>query len=78
MHQVVLAHRQWFLETVGELMAEIAESDSEAAAQHLVMLRDGAMAAGCLFDPDTISETFLRGVNGMVERHGARSSQPAA
>ncbi|GAB2601546.1 TetR family transcriptional regulator [Paractinoplanes abujensis] len=71
-HQVVLAHRQWFLDTVVELMARIEPDEAEAAAQHFIMLRDGAMAAGCLFDPEAISETFLRGVNGLVERHGAR------
>jgi hypothetical protein len=30
------------------------------------MLRDGAMAAGCLFDPDLISETFLKGVEELL------------
>ncbi|MGW6793706.1 TetR family transcriptional regulator, partial [Streptomyces chartreusis] len=32
----------------------------------LVMLRDGAMAAGCLFNPQMISETFLNGVEGLL------------
>jgi hypothetical protein len=31
------------------------------------MLRDGAMAAGCLFDPDLISDTFLHGVEGLIK-----------
>ena len=31
------------------------------------MLRDGAMAAGCLFDPQLICETFLRGVEGILD-----------
>jgi AcrR family transcriptional regulator len=71
-HRAVLAHRQWFLDTVNALMARIQETDAEAAAQHFVMLRDGAMAAGCLFDPVRICETFLRGVDGLVETHAAR------
>ena len=62
-HRAVLAHRQWFLDTINTLMAE-------AAAQHFVMLRDGAMAAGCLFDKAMICETFLRGVEGLVQIHG--------
>lgn len=62
-HQAVLAHRQWFLETINTLLTGMP------AAQHFVMLRDGAMAAGCLFDPDQICETFLRGVDGLVEMH---------
>jgi hypothetical protein len=78
-HQAVLAHRQWFLDTINALMARIAETSAEAAAQHFVMLRDGAMAAGCLFDRVVICETFLRGVDGLVETHAARrpSGPPA-
>ncbi|GIF39017.1 TetR/AcrR family transcriptional regulator [Actinoplanes xinjiangensis] len=69
-HQAVLAHRRWFLDTVNTLMAELQAARAEPAAQHFVMLRDGAMAAGCLFDPDAICETFLRGVDGLVRIHG--------
>ena len=65
-HQVVLAHRQWFLDTVTGLFARTADLPAEPAAQHFVMLRDGAMAAGCLFDPALICETFLRGVDGLL------------
>ncbi|AVT33961.1 TetR family transcriptional regulator [Plantactinospora sp. BC1] len=71
-HQAVLAHRQWFLDTVNTLMAGIQKTDAEPAAQHFVMLRDGAMAAGCLFDPVLICETFLRGVEGLIRTHAAR------
>ena len=53
-------------------MARIQQDSAEPAAQHFVMLRDGAMAAGCLFDPATICDTFLRGVEGLVRTHGAR------
>ncbi|MEV4619069.1 TetR/AcrR family transcriptional regulator [Asanoa sp. NPDC049573] len=74
-HQAVLAHRAWFLDTVSTLMAGIEATGADAAARHFVMLRDGAMAAGCLFDPAAICETFLRGVDGLVEAHGSR--QPA-
>ncbi|MFC4070160.1 TetR/AcrR family transcriptional regulator [Actinoplanes subglobosus] len=58
-HQAVLAHRQWFLDTIGTLLPE-------PTARHFVMLRDGAMAAGCLFDPVLVCETFLDGVDGLV------------
>ncbi|WP_326557358.1 TetR/AcrR family transcriptional regulator [Micromonospora sp. NBC_01796] len=71
-HQAVLGHRRWFLETISTLMASIEETEAERAAQHFVMLRDGAMAAGCLFDPVLICETFLRGVDGLVQIHGSR------
>src|ERR1700760_18977 len=75
-HQAVLAHRQWFLETITTLMASIGENKAGPAAQHFVMLRDGAMASGCLFDPVLVCETFLRGVDGLVEVHGG-ARQPS-
>ncbi|MCS7476779.1 TetR/AcrR family transcriptional regulator [Umezawaea endophytica] len=74
-HQAVLAHRQWFLDTVAELLARVREESAEPAARHFVMLRDGAMASGCLFDPDLVCETFLRGVEGLVKTHA--QSDPA-
>ncbi|MGW5864880.1 TetR/AcrR family transcriptional regulator [Streptomyces sp. NPDC055239] len=67
-HQAVLAHRQWFLETVTQLLAQAGCAPADAAGRHFVMLRDGAMAAGCLFDPTLISETFLHGVEGILSR----------
>jgi AcrR family transcriptional regulator len=66
-HRAVLTHRQWFLDTMTELLALTDEATAGAAARHFVMLRDGAMAAGCLFDPDLISDTFLHGVEGLIK-----------
>jgi AcrR family transcriptional regulator len=66
-HQAVLAHRQWFLDTVTELLALTGESAPEPAARHFVMLRDGAMASGCLTDPAPVRETFLLGVEGLLK-----------
>ncbi|WP_229073259.1 TetR/AcrR family transcriptional regulator [Actinoplanes sp. DH11] len=71
-HQEIIAHRQWFLDTLTALIARVAEDSSDAAARHFVMLRDGAMAAGCLFDPDLVTETFLRGVDGLLRIHAQR------
>ncbi|MFF4052838.1 TetR/AcrR family transcriptional regulator [Streptomyces chartreusis] len=65
-HQAVITHRQWFLNTLTDLLAQTNDTSAEAAGRHLVMLRDGAMAAGCLFDPQLISETFLNGVEGLL------------
>ena len=75
-HQQIITHRQWFLDTLTTLMAQVAEDSSDAAARHFVMLRDGAMAAGCLFEPELVVETFLRGVEGLIRIHSER--QPAA
>jgi AcrR family transcriptional regulator len=72
-HRIVIAHRQWFLDTITDLMAQISETSAEPAAQHFVMLRDGARAAGCLFDPALIVETFLRGVEGLLQARRGQS-----
>lgn len=76
--QEIIAHRQWFLDTLTAMMAQVHRGTADAAARHFVMLRDGAMAAGCLFDPVLVSETFLRGVEGLLrvntERQAAESS----
>lgn len=71
-HQAVLAHRQWFLGTINTLMVSVQKNMAEPAAQHFVMLRDGAMSAGCLFDRVQICETFLRGIEGLIRIHAAR------
>ncbi len=65
-HQEIIAHRQWFLDTLTRLMAQIREETADDAARHFVMLRDGTMAAGCLYDPALVSETFLRGIEGLL------------
>ncbi|NGN92334.1 TetR/AcrR family transcriptional regulator [Nocardioides sp. KC13] len=65
-HQAVLEHRQWFLATVTELFERTGKPDAEFAGRHFVMLRDGAMAAGCLTDPKPVCETFLRGLEGLL------------
>lgn len=65
-HRTVLEHRDWFLASVEELFAETGKPDAGPAARHFVMLRDGAMAAGCLADPADVGETFLRGVEGLL------------
>jgi len=70
-HQAVLAHREWFLNTVTDLLAQTGDGPADASGRHMVMLRDGAMAAGCLFDPKLISETFLDGVDGILKARGA-------
>ncbi|MGC4878610.1 TetR/AcrR family transcriptional regulator [Micromonospora sp. DT43] len=76
--QEILAHRQWFLDTLSTLMAQVDQETADPAARHFVMLRDGAMAAGCLFDPALVSETFLRGVEGLLRVNTERQSTESA
>ncbi|SFK87898.1 DNA-binding transcriptional regulator, AcrR family [Amycolatopsis sacchari] len=67
-HRAVLDHREWFLRTVTDLLAQVGENPPEPAGRHFVMLRDGAMVAGCLSDPAEVCETFLREVDELL-RH---------
>ena len=78
-HREIIAHRQWFLDTLTSVMAQVHEVTAQPAGRHFVMLRDGAMAAGCLFDPALVAETFLRGVEGLLRINAERQAnhQPA-
>ncbi|MEU5903063.1 TetR/AcrR family transcriptional regulator [Micromonospora sp. NPDC047467] len=73
-NQEIITHRQWFLDTLTMLMAQVHEETAAPAARHFVMLRDGAMAAGCLYDPALVSETFVRGVEGLLRINAERRS----
>ena len=64
-HQAILAHRSWFHETVLNAFDRVTDR-APLAAVHFVMLRDGAFVEGCLADPDTVTKTFLDGIDGML------------
>ncbi|MGY5050778.1 TetR/AcrR family transcriptional regulator [Streptomyces sp. 900105755] len=71
-HRAVVEHREWFLQTITGLFAEITTVQAEYAGRHFVMLRDGAMSAGYLGDPVMAGETLLRGIEGLLRIHTAR------
>jgi len=66
-HQAVLRHREWFLAAITELFSDTGKPDPVPAARHFIMLRDGAMAAGCLTDPRSVAQTLLRGIEGLLK-----------
>ncbi len=71
-HQAILRHRSWFAELVRTLFGPVSDERSEESAELFVLLRDGAMTAGCLGDAGQVSRVFLAG----VERVLARASTP--
>jgi AcrR family transcriptional regulator len=73
-HKAVLAHREWFLRTITDLLAQVGETPPEPAGRHFIMLRDGAMAAGCLSDPVEVGDTFLQGVDGILQHRTGSTS----
>jgi len=72
-HQAVLAHREWFSRVITEALANAGNAPAGPAARRFVLMRDGAMATGCLSDPEPICETFLQGVEDLLQRHVAVS-----
>ncbi|MFE6760602.1 TetR/AcrR family transcriptional regulator [Streptomyces sp. NPDC057684] len=77
-HRAVVQHREWFLQTITGLFAEITDASAEYAGRHFVMLRDGAMSAGYLGDPVLAGETLLRGIEGLLRVHAARGLDEGA
>ena len=65
-HRAILDHRAWFADLARTLFHAVAPESSEESAGLFVMLRDGAMTAGCLADPDQVSEVFLNGVERVL------------
>ncbi|MEC3992555.1 TetR/AcrR family transcriptional regulator [Actinacidiphila sp. DG2A-62] len=77
-HRAVVHHREWFLQTITGLFAEVSDAPAEPA-WHFVMLRDGAMSAGHLGDPAPAGETLTRGIDGLLRVHCGRGAHaPAA
>ncbi|MFC3450848.1 TetR/AcrR family transcriptional regulator [Amycolatopsis speibonae] len=68
-HKAVLAHREWFSRTITDVLARLGEAPAELAARRFVLMRDGAMATGCLSDPEPICETFRQGVEDLLRLH---------
>ena len=65
-HRAVLDHRQWLQSTVAEALGRSGSPEPEAAARHFMMLRDGAMVAGYLGDPQLARQTLERGVDVLL------------
>jgi AcrR family transcriptional regulator len=67
--QVVDAHRRWFKATTEEMLQEVGVTDAPGAADQLMMLRDGAMVAGYLDDPQTIARSLYNAGRAVLEFH---------
>jgi AcrR family transcriptional regulator len=63
---VVAGHRRWMVETAAGLLGRLGLTDPEAAAEELVILRDGAMVAGYVG-----GEERARAVEAALQHAGA-------
>lgn len=65
-HQAVLTHRSWFHQVLQDAFAQTGAADAVRSADVMVALRDGAMVAGYLSDPQKANETLAHGVASLV------------
>jgi AcrR family transcriptional regulator len=66
--RAVADHRSWYRETMRQLATEMGAVDPEAAADDLVMLRDGAMVSGYLGEADSTAAALTRAGRRVVAR----------
>lgn len=65
-HQVVLAYRDWFHQMVQDAFQQVGVTDPKWSADAMAALRDGAMVAAYLGDPQTARDTLVRGVAALL------------
>jgi len=75
---VVDRHRRWTRDVFARLAAEAGSADADATAGQLMMLRDGAMVAGYLGDPDEVAETLRTAAVAAVAASRPAAGRPAA
>ncbi|TCK24342.1 TetR/AcrR family transcriptional regulator [Pseudonocardia endophytica] len=69
--RVILDHRTWYVSTLTGLFADVFGNSPrrgrpEHAAQHFVMMRDGAMTGAHLDGVEDVRSAFHRGVDGLL------------
>lgn len=58
--RVVMDHRSWMVEQFSELLSELGVAGVHAKAEHLMMLRDGALVAGYVGrEPTAVADTLV-------------------
>lgn len=65
-HQAVLTHRTWFHQLIHDAFTELGAADPGWSAAATVALRDGAMVAGYLGNPQAARRTLLRGIDTLL------------
>ncbi|MEV6025556.1 TetR/AcrR family transcriptional regulator [Streptomyces sp. NPDC052036] len=65
-HQAVLTHRAWFHRILRDAFEQVGAADPERSANAMVAMRDGAMVAGYLDDPQTAKATLVYGVASLL------------
>ncbi|WP_406841651.1 TetR/AcrR family transcriptional regulator (plasmid) [Streptomyces sp. AHU1] len=66
-HQVVIDHRSWFRSLLQDAFYRLDRTDAAERTDLMVALRDGAMIAGYLEDPQKARTILILGVRHLVE-----------
>ncbi|WP_246213659.1 TetR/AcrR family transcriptional regulator [Kitasatospora viridis] len=66
----IAAHRAWLLGLFTELLRGGGWPDPRATAEHLVLLRDGAMVGAALGDPVAVARRLTAAVAGVLSAAG--------
>ncbi|MFC5061084.1 TetR/AcrR family transcriptional regulator [Actinomycetospora atypica] len=82
-HREVVAHRAWFVSVLRDLFTQVYRDEGPGArpgraAQHFLMLRDGAMSSGAIDEVADVGDTFRRGVEGLITVVHVASDGPDA
>ena len=65
-HRAVVAHRSWLAGTVTRALRTAGHPDPDEGSRRFAMLRDGAMVAGYLADPEAARATLLAAVEDLL------------
>ncbi|BDZ41746.1 TetR family transcriptional regulator [Paraoerskovia sediminicola] len=66
---VIAAHRAWYTETFRQLVLEVGVDDPAGVADELMMLRDGAMIAGYVGSPDSLTMRVANAGRAILRAH---------
>ncbi|QGG40605.1 TetR/AcrR family transcriptional regulator [Aeromicrobium yanjiei] len=72
--RTVATHRAWYRTMFTELLAPLDLPDVDDVVDDLMLLRDGAMVAGYLGDPNAVAGSFFRGCLAVIR--GGTSAVP--
>jgi AcrR family transcriptional regulator len=69
--RLILDHRAWYVTSLTELFTQVfgtspRRGQPQHAAQHFVMMRDGAMTGADLDGADNVAAAFHRGLEGLL------------
>jgi AcrR family transcriptional regulator len=67
--KTVDTHRTWWRETFLSMVEPWKLEDPSGVADDLMLIRDGAMVAGYLDDPERVASSFLRSARALTGSH---------